>query len=43
VIECELTAQSMAEERSDISYYKRLTSAGNSAIRWLSCAHALFG
>jgi hypothetical protein len=41
-IERELTAQSMAESRSEISYCKRLTSADNSAIRWLSYAHALF-
>jgi hypothetical protein len=42
-IERELTAQSVAESRSDISYYcKRLMSANNLAIRWLSCAHILF-
>jgi hypothetical protein len=40
-IERELTAQPMAESRSEISYCKRLTSANNSAIRWLSCSHAL--
>jgi hypothetical protein len=32
-IERELTAKSMAEPHSEISYYKRLTSADNSAIR----------
>jgi hypothetical protein len=41
-IERELTAQSMAESRLDISYCKRLTLADNSAICWLSYAHILF-
>jgi hypothetical protein len=40
--EHESTAQSMAVSRSEISYYRRLTSADSSAIRWLSRSCALF-
>jgi hypothetical protein len=40
--ERELMAQSMVVSCSEISYYKRLTSADNSAIRRLSCSRALF-
>jgi hypothetical protein len=41
-IKHKLTAQSMAESRSEILYCKRLTSVDNSALRWLSCLRALF-
>jgi hypothetical protein len=40
--EHEFTAQSMVVSRSEISYYRRVTSADSSAIRWLSCSCALF-
>jgi hypothetical protein len=40
--EHELTAQSMVVSCSEISYYRRLTSADSSAIQWLSRSHALF-